>query len=109
MMLALYDKHLAPDGKGVDYASLARDPGFRDYVTATTELQKVPRLPARRPRASVGAPGRTAALQALCANCGRQVAARSLARLLGRGGACAASCLWGQGRGPLAQTLVLWT
>mmetsp|Transcript_869 Transcript_869/g.2685 ORF Transcript_869/g.2685 Transcript_869/m.2685 type:complete len:544 (+) Transcript_869:814-2445(+) len=41
MILTLYDKHLAPDGKGVDYASLAHDPGFRDYVTATSELQKV--------------------------------------------------------------------
>lgn len=42
LILGLYTKHLAPDGRGVDYASLAHDPGFRDYVTASSELTKVP-------------------------------------------------------------------
>ena len=41
LILGLYDKRLAPDGRAVDYASLAHDPGFRDYVTAASELTKV--------------------------------------------------------------------
>lgn len=41
LILGLYDKHLERDGRGVDYPSLAHDPGFRDYVVATSELQKV--------------------------------------------------------------------
>jgi len=41
LILGLYDRHLAPGGHGVDYASLAHDPGFRDYVTAASELTKV--------------------------------------------------------------------
>ena len=42
-MLSLYDVHLAPDGRRVDYPALVRDPKFADYVTAATELQKVRR------------------------------------------------------------------
>ena len=41
LMLGLYDVHLAPDGRRVDYPALVRDPNFADYVTAATELQKV--------------------------------------------------------------------
>ncbi len=40
-MLGLYDVHLAPDGRSVDYPALVRDPNFADYTTAATELQKV--------------------------------------------------------------------
>jgi hypothetical protein len=40
-VLALYDKHLAADGKAVDYKGLAADPGFRLFVDATAELQKL--------------------------------------------------------------------
>ena len=42
-MLGLYDVHLAPDGRRVDYPALVRDPNFADYITAATELQKVGR------------------------------------------------------------------
>lgn len=38
-ILALYDAHLSPGGRGVDYASLASDPAFADYARATAELQ----------------------------------------------------------------------
>jgi hypothetical protein len=41
LISGLYDKHLAADGRGVDYASLAHDVGFRDYITASAELTKV--------------------------------------------------------------------
>ena len=41
LMLGLYDVHLAPDGRRVDYPALVRDPNFADYTTAATELQKV--------------------------------------------------------------------
>lgn len=41
LISGLYGKYLAPDGRAVDYASLAHDPGFRDYVTAASELTKV--------------------------------------------------------------------
>ena len=41
LMLGLYDVHLAPDGRSVDYPALVRDPNFADYTTAATELQKV--------------------------------------------------------------------
>ena len=44
VILHLYDAYLAPDGKAVDYKSLAKDPTFKDYVNATAELQKVGRL-----------------------------------------------------------------
>ena len=40
-ILALYDKHLAADGKAVDYKGLAADPDFRLFVDATAELQKL--------------------------------------------------------------------
>ena len=40
-VLALYDKHLAPDGRAVDYKGLGADPDFRTFVDATAELQKV--------------------------------------------------------------------
>ena len=40
-MLGLYDVHLAPDGRRVDYPALVRDPKFTDYVIAAGELQKV--------------------------------------------------------------------
>jgi hypothetical protein len=38
-VLALYDAHLAPGGRGVDYAGLAADPAFGHYALATAELQ----------------------------------------------------------------------
>ena len=41
IMLGLYDVHLAPDGRRVDYPALVRDPNFADYVVAASELQKV--------------------------------------------------------------------
>lgn len=41
LISGLYGKHLAADGRGVDYASLAHDEGFRDYITASAELTKV--------------------------------------------------------------------
>jgi hypothetical protein len=41
LISGLYAKHLAADGRGVDYASLAHDVGFRDYITASAELTKV--------------------------------------------------------------------
>ena len=44
VILHLYDAYLAPDGKAVNYKSLAKDPTFKDYVNATAELQKVGRL-----------------------------------------------------------------
>ena len=40
-VLALYDKHLAPDGRAVDYKGLGADPDFRTFVDATAELQKI--------------------------------------------------------------------
>ena len=40
-ILALYDAHLAPDGRAVDYEALKRDPDFHAYVAATAELQRV--------------------------------------------------------------------
>lgn len=40
-ILALYDKHLASDGRAVDYKGLAGDPEFSAFVDATAELQKV--------------------------------------------------------------------
>ena len=44
VILHLYDAYLAPDGKAVNYKSLAKVPTFKDYVNATAELQKVRRL-----------------------------------------------------------------
>ena len=44
VILHLYDAYLAPDGKAVNYKSLAKDLIFKDYVNATAELQKVRRL-----------------------------------------------------------------
>ena len=40
-VLALYDKHLAADGKAVDYKGLSADPDFQLFVDATAELQKL--------------------------------------------------------------------
>ena len=40
-MLTLYDKHLAADGKSVDYKGLGTDPDFQLFVDATAELQKL--------------------------------------------------------------------
>jgi len=40
-VLALYDEHLAANGKSVDYKGLAADPGFQLFVDATAELQKL--------------------------------------------------------------------
>jgi len=40
-LLALYDKHLASDGKSLDYKGLAADPDFEVFVSNTAELQKV--------------------------------------------------------------------
>lgn len=40
LILGLYDKHLAADGKALDYQALRADPAFRTYVNATAELQK---------------------------------------------------------------------
>lgn len=37
----LYDKHLAADGKSVDYKGLGTDPDFQMFVDATAELQKL--------------------------------------------------------------------
>ena len=41
IILHLYDKHLAADGKALNYDALAQDPVFKTYVNATAELQKV--------------------------------------------------------------------
>jgi len=38
-ILALYDAHLADDGKGVDYGGLLEDPRFADFCCAAGELQ----------------------------------------------------------------------
>ncbi|KAK9842350.1 hypothetical protein WJX81_008014 [Elliptochloris bilobata] len=40
-ILALYDRHLAPDGRAVDYAALGADPAFAAFCTAAAELQVV--------------------------------------------------------------------
>ena len=40
-ILALYDAHLATDGRALDYEALKKDPDFANYVTATAELQRV--------------------------------------------------------------------
>ena len=40
-VLALYDKHLAADGKAVDYKGLSTDLEFQLFVDATAELQKL--------------------------------------------------------------------
>ena len=40
VILRLYDKHLASDGKALDYEALKSDPVFKTYVNATAELQK---------------------------------------------------------------------
>lgn len=41
IILRLYDKHLASDGKALNYKALKQDPVFKTYVNATAELQKV--------------------------------------------------------------------
>ena len=38
-ILGLYDKHLAPDGKSVNYKALGADPAFKAFAAATAELQ----------------------------------------------------------------------
>lgn len=40
-ILALYDKHLSPDGSRVGYGAMRRDPDFWAYADATAELQRV--------------------------------------------------------------------
>ena len=40
-ILTLYDRHLAADGKSVDYKGLGADPDFQLFVDATAELQKL--------------------------------------------------------------------
>ena len=40
-LLALYDTHLAADGKSVDYKGLGADLDFQLFVDATAELQKL--------------------------------------------------------------------
>eukprot|EP01094_Clydonella_sp_ATCC50884_P000341 TRINITY_DN10267_c0_g1_i1.p1 TRINITY_DN10267_c0_g1~~TRINITY_DN10267_c0_g1_i1.p1 ORF type:complete len:520 (+),score=191.95 TRINITY_DN10267_c0_g1_i1:33-1592(+) len=40
LIIALYDEHLSPDGKVVDYAGIARSEGFRRYALMTTRLQR---------------------------------------------------------------------
>jgi len=39
IILRLYDKHLASDGKALNYKALKQDPVFKTYVNATAELQ----------------------------------------------------------------------
>ncbi|KAH7624445.1 hypothetical protein Ndes2526B_g00645 [Nannochloris sp. 'desiccata'] len=41
IILNLYDTHMTPDGKKVNYKAMSRDPAFRLYVDAAAELQKV--------------------------------------------------------------------
>jgi hypothetical protein len=41
IILRLYDKHLASDGKALNYKALKQDPVFKTYVNSTAELQKV--------------------------------------------------------------------
>jgi glutaredoxin len=41
LALILYDEYMSPDGSKVDYIGLVKDPRFRIYVDATTELQSV--------------------------------------------------------------------
>lgn len=41
VLLELYDKHMFPDGKSINYVALARDKLFSQFITATTELQRV--------------------------------------------------------------------
>ncbi|EDO33878.1 predicted protein [Nematostella vectensis] len=41
LILQLYNKHLSPDGKGVDYTAMGQSTQFQDYVKHTAELQRV--------------------------------------------------------------------
>lgn len=41
LILELYDAHLSPDGRTVDYRALKSDARFKAFVDATAELQKV--------------------------------------------------------------------
>ncbi len=41
LILNLYDTHMTPDGKKVNYKAMSRDPAFRRYVDSAVELQKV--------------------------------------------------------------------
>lgn len=41
LALILYDEYMSPDGSKVDYKGLMKDPRFRIYVDATTELQNI--------------------------------------------------------------------
>ncbi|XP_066914588.1 uncharacterized protein [Clytia hemisphaerica] len=41
LILAIYNNHLSPDGKKVDYRSIAKDEKFKLYATKTAELQRV--------------------------------------------------------------------
>jgi hypothetical protein len=40
-IVALYDRHLSPDGRNVGYGAMRRDPDFWAYVDAAAELQRV--------------------------------------------------------------------
>lgn len=40
LIIALYDEHLSPDGKSVNYAAIGQSEGFRRYVLMTTRLQR---------------------------------------------------------------------
>ncbi|KAG2432426.1 hypothetical protein HYH02_012997 [Chlamydomonas schloesseri] len=48
LILRLYDKHLSADGRSVSYGAMRADPLFREFVTATAELQKVDLAPLSR-------------------------------------------------------------
>ena len=48
IILRLFDKHLADDGKSVKYGALAEDPDFWLFATATAELQGVDPTPLNR-------------------------------------------------------------
>lgn len=48
LILQLYDKHLTPHGKALNYHALKGDPDFKTFVNATAELQKVELAPLSR-------------------------------------------------------------
>lgn len=41
MILGLYDTHMTPDGRKVNYRAMAKDPSFKRYVDSAAELQRV--------------------------------------------------------------------
>jgi len=48
LILALYDKYLAPDGRKVAYSAMKADPLFQQYTAASAELQRVDLTPLSR-------------------------------------------------------------